>query len=111
MFEVGDYVLVARVRKPGRVPKLVQIWTGLWRVVPGGSEHVRVVEDTVTGETKEVHVVRMRPYADSSLVVGVEVREVFEITKHQGEFDIADVISVGKDPVRVGEYADRVGWS
>ena len=24
VFEVGDYVLVARVRKPGRVPKLVQ---------------------------------------------------------------------------------------
>ena len=23
VFEVGDYVLVARVRKPGRVPKLV----------------------------------------------------------------------------------------
>ena len=25
VFEVGNYVLVARVRKPGRVPKLVQI--------------------------------------------------------------------------------------
>ena len=35
MFEVGDYVLVARMRKPGRVPKLVQTWTGSWRVVPG----------------------------------------------------------------------------
>ena len=43
VFEVGDYVLVARVRKPGRVPKLVHTWTGPWRVVPGGSEHVRVV--------------------------------------------------------------------
>ena len=97
VFEVGDYVMVARVRKPGRVPTLVQTWTGPWRVVPGGSEHVRVVEDIVTGETKEVHVVRMRPYADSSLVVGAEVREVFEMTKHQGEFEIVDVISVGKD--------------
>ena len=37
MFEVDEYVLEARVRKPGRVPKLVQIWTGPWRVVPGGS--------------------------------------------------------------------------
>ena len=81
VFEVGDYVLVARVRKPGRAPKLVQTWTGPWRVVPGGSEHVRVVEDIVTGETKKMHVVRMRPYADSSLVVEAEVREVFEMTK------------------------------
>ena len=56
-FEVGDYVLVARVRKPGRVPKLVQTWTGPWLVVRGGSEHVRVIEDIVTGATKEVHVV------------------------------------------------------
>ena len=103
MFEVGYYALVARVRKPARVPKVVQTWTGPWCVVPGGSEHVRVVEDIVTEETKEVHVVRMRPYADSSLVAGAEVREVFEKTKHQGEFEISDVISVGKDPARVGE--------
>ena len=84
VFEVGDYVLVARVKKTGRVPKLVQTWTGPWRVGPGGSEHVRVVEEIVTGETNEVRVVRMRPYADSSLVVGAEVCEVFEMTKHQG---------------------------
>ena len=77
VFEVGDYVLVAQVRKRGRVPKLVQTWTGPWRVASRGSEHVRVVEDLVTGETKEVHVVRIRPYADSSLVVRAEVREVF----------------------------------
>ena len=72
VYEVGDYILVARVRKPGRVPKVVQTWTGPLHVVPGGSEHVCVVEDFVTGDTKEVHVVRMRPYADSSLVVGRE---------------------------------------
>ena len=110
VFEVDDYVFVARVRKPGRVPKLVQTWTGPWPVVPGGSEHLRVVEDIVTGETKGVHVVRMRPYADSSLVVGAEVREVFEMTKHQSEFEVADVISVGKDPVRVGEYRVQIAW-
>ena len=47
----------------------------------------------------------MRPYANSSLVVGAEVRKVFEMTKHQGKFEIADdVIGVGKDPPRVEEY-------
>ena len=78
--------------------------------MPEGSEHVRVVEDIVTGETKEVHVVRMRPDADLSLVVGAEVRKVFERTKHQGEFEIADVISVDKDPARVGEYRVQIAW-
>ena len=110
VFEVGDDVLVARVRKPGRAPKLVQTWTGPWRVLRGGSELVRVVVDIVTGGTKGVHVVLMRPYADSSLVVGAEVREVFEMTKHQGEFETADVISVGKDPARVGEYWVQIAW-
>ena len=108
VFEVGHYVLVARVRKPSRVPKLVQTWTGQWRVVPGGSEHFRVVESIVTGETKEVHVVRMRPYAVSSLAVGAEVREVFEMAKHHEEFEIADVISLVKDPARMGEYRVQV---
>ena len=78
--------------------------------MPGGSEHVHVVEDIVTGETKEVHVVRVRPYADSSLVVGAEVLEVLEMIKHQREFKIADVISVGKDPARVGEYRVQIAW-
>ncbi|CAN0217617.1 unnamed protein product [Ascophyllum nodosum] len=110
VFEVVDYVFVARVRKLGRVPKLLQTWTGPCRVVPGGSEHVCVVEDIVTGETKEVHMVRMRPYADSSLVVGAEVRQVFETTKHQGEFEIAGVINVGKDPARVGKYRVQTAW-
>ena len=68
VLEIRDYVLVARVSKPGRVPKLVQTWTESWRVVPGGSEYVCVVEDAITGETEEVHVVRMRPNAGSSLV-------------------------------------------
>ena len=110
VFEVGHYVLVARVRKPSRVPKLVQTWTGQWRVVPGGLEHVRAVEDIVTGKIKEVHMVRMRPYAVSSLAVGAEVREVFEMTKHHEEFGSADVMSVVKDPVRMGGYRVQIAW-
>ena len=32
------------------------------------------------------------------------------MTKHQGEFEIAGVISVGKDPARVGEYRVQIAW-
>ena len=32
-FEVGDYVLYARGRRPGVTPKLMATWTGPWRVV------------------------------------------------------------------------------
>ena len=83
------------------MPELVQTWTEPWRVVPGGSDHVRLLKDIVSGETEEVHVVRMRTNADSPLVVGAKVRKVFEMTKYEGEFEIADVINVSKDPARV----------
>ncbi|CAM9475825.1 unnamed protein product [Ascophyllum nodosum] len=102
-FEVGDYVLVARVRKVGSAPKLVTTWTGPWRVVSGGSPHVYNVQDIVTGETKEVHVVRMRAYADSSLAVGAEVQGLFEMTKHQGEYEIQDILNIGEDPLNAGD--------
>ena len=46
----------------------------------------------------------MRPYANSSLVMGAEVRKVFEMTKHQGKFEIADVVRVSKNPPQVEEY-------
>ena len=69
-FEVGDYVLVARVRKLGSAPKFVTASTGPRRVVSGGSPRVYNVQDIVTGETKEVHVVRMRAY--TGLVRGDE---------------------------------------
>ena len=32
------------------------------------------------------------------------------MTKHQGEFEIADVISVGKGPARVEEYRVQIAW-
>ena len=108
--EVEDYVLVARVRKLGSAPKLVTTWTGPWRVVLGGSPHVYNVQDIVTGETKEVHVVRMRAYADSSLAVGAEVQGLFEMTKHQGEYEMQDILDIGEDPLKAGDYKVKVAW-
>ena len=32
-FAVEDYVLVARIRQPGITPKLMNTWTGSWRVI------------------------------------------------------------------------------
>ena len=90
-FEVGDYVFLARARKLDNAPKLVTNWSGPWRVVSGGPSHVYNVQGIVTGETKEVHVVRMRAYADSSFAVSAEVQGLFQRTKHQGEYGIQGV--------------------
>ena len=109
-FEIGDYVLMARVRKPGSAPKLATTWTGPWHVVSGGSPHVYNVQDIVTGETKEVYVVRMLAYVDSSLAVGAEVQGLFEMTKHQGEYEIQDILNIGEDPLKARDYKVQVAW-
>ena len=108
-FEVGDSVLM-RVRKLGSAPKLVTTWTGLWRVVLSGSPHVYNVQDIVTGETKEVHVMRMRANVDSSLAVGPVVQGLLEMTKHQDEYEIQDILNIGEYPLKAGDYKGQVAW-
>ena len=63
-FTVGDYVLVARVSKQGKHCKLMSTWTGPSRVANGDKEHVYAVQHLVTVELRDVHVARMRFYAD-----------------------------------------------
>ena len=108
-FEVGNYVLM-RVRKLGSAPKLVTTWTGPWRVVLSGSPHVYNVQDIVTGETKEVHVMRMRTNVDSSLAVGPVVQGLLEMTKHQDEYEIQDILNIGEYPLKAGDYKEQVAW-
>ena len=86
-FAVGDYVLEARVRQSGITPKLMNTWTGR-RVVSKTGGHVYGVEDIITGRSREVHIARMRPYADASLNVTAELKEVFNNLKSQGELDM-----------------------
>lgn len=70
VIEASPYFLVSRVRESDVKSKLVKISTGLWR---GGSKRDRVLENIVTRETKEVHIVRMRPHVDLPLVVRAKV--------------------------------------
>ena len=47
-FEVGDYVLYARVRRPGVTPKLMATWTGPWRVVGAHHPHLFEIQNIVS---------------------------------------------------------------
>jgi len=53
----------------------------------------------------------MRAYGDSSLVITAGVKNVFEISKHQGAYEMDDVVDVGKDLDRPGEYRVRIAWT
>ena len=103
-------VAASTVRKQSSAPKLVTTWTGPWRVVSGGSPHVYNVQNIVTGVTKEVHVVQVRAYADSSLAVGAEVQELFEMKKNHGEYEIQDILNLGGDPLKARNYKVQVAW-
>jgi len=108
-FTVGDYVLVARVRQPGKNSKLESTWTGPWQVTNDDKEHVYTVRNIVTGETRDVHVTRMRFYADSALEVTQPLQEVFQSIEQQGEYHIRSIDDVRK--ARQGdEYVVLVQW-
>ena len=82
-FAVGGYVLVARVGQSGITPKLMNTWTGPWRVLSKTGGHVYGVEDIVVGRSREVHIARMRPYTDASPSVTAELKELFNNLKNQ----------------------------
>ena len=75
-FVVGDHVMVARARRPGSMPKLVSTWIGPWRIVTADKVHVYGVQSIITGEVKDVHVVRLRFYVDEDLETTAGLREL-----------------------------------
>ena len=99
-FEVGDYVLYARVRRPGVTPKLMATWTGPWRVVGAHHQHVFEIQNIVSGRVQTAHVARLRFYADSQLNVTADVKDVFQHAFNQGQFQMAGI-------ARMAEAEDR----
>ena len=77
IFAVGQYVLVARVRRSGSTPQLLLTWTGPWRVVVAQRPDVYGVQNVLSGEVRDLHVAGMRFYADSALAIASELKEVF----------------------------------
>ena len=95
-FEVGDYVLYARVRRPGITPKLMATWTGPWRVVGAHRAHVYEIQNIVTGKVQTAHVARLRFYADSQLNVTADVKDVFQHAFNQGQFEMAGIARIAE---------------
>ncbi|CAN0145198.1 unnamed protein product [Hapterophycus canaliculatus] len=83
-FEVGDYVLYARVRRPGVTPKLMATWTGPWRVICAHHPHVFEIQNVVSGRVNTSHVARLHFCADSQLNVTADVKNVFQHAFKQG---------------------------
>ncbi|CAM9844816.1 unnamed protein product, partial [Chrysoparadoxa australica] len=107
-FEIGDFVMVARVKRRGRQHKLVATWMGPYRVTGTKSEHVFVVQHLLTGAISEHHSGRLSWYADASLHVSQEIKDSIVQLESQGQYDIDKLIAV-KDSAETGLQV-HVAW-
>lgn len=96
-FAVGDFVLYARVRRQGVTPKLMSTWTGPWRVVATDHDHVYSVQNIVSGKVHQAHVARLRFYADATLNVTADLKDVFQHSFAQGECRMNALVHVAED--------------
>ena len=109
IFFVGNYVSVARVRHSGSAPELLVTWTGPWRVVVAQRLHVYGVQNIVSGEIRDVHVDRMRSYADVALRITAELTEFFQHALTEGEFEMAVIVDMANVEDRLG-FEVEVQW-
>ena len=53
-FAVGDYVMLATVRRPDSTLRLASTWTGPWQILTTDEVHVYGVQNIVTGKIKDM---------------------------------------------------------
>ena len=106
----GDFVLVAQARLNG-LSKLTALWRGPYRVTRALSDYVYEVEHLVTLEVSEVHITRLRFYADSSMDVPVPLLdEVMHENTLTFEYHIEDILSHTFDTAD-DAYKLQIKWS
>ena len=94
-FIEGDFVLIAKVKQaPGT--KILLRWQGPFRVVKATGTHTYRVQHMVSKDTKEVHIQRIRKYADKDLNVTEELR-AFAATQEQ-RVEVEKLIDVRRNP-------------
>ena len=84
-------------------------WTGPWRVANDDKEHVYAVQHLVTAELRDVHVARMRFYADDQLEITGELLKVFQQLENQGEYHIRSISAI-KWAASGDEFVVTVAW-
>ena len=84
---------------------------GLWRVANDDKDHVYAVQHLVTAEPRDVHVVRMRVYADDKLAITGELLKVFQLLENQGEYHIRSIDAPAIKWAASGdEFVVKVAW-
>ena len=67
------------------------------------------MQHLVAAELRDVHVVKMRFYADDQLEITGELLKVFQHLKNQGEYHIQSISAI-KRAARGDEFVVKVAW-
>lgn len=102
---VGDYVMVTKMPKCGKLPKLMGRGMRPCQLVLANVSRVRCIE---TVQRKNAHVARKSPHVDSSLGVPQERKYLFTALKDQGEFGMQAISTVS--PTDSEEWIVQVRW-
>ena len=95
--------------RQGKHRKQMNTWIGPWRVANDDKEHVYAVQHLVTGELRDVHVVRMRFYADDQVKITGEILKDFQLLENQGEHHIRNISAI-KWAASGDEFGVKVAW-
>ena len=108
-FTVGDCVLVARVSIQLEHRKLMNTWTRPSCVANDDKLHVYAVHHLVTAEPSDVHVARMRFYANDHLEITGELLKVFQLLENQDWYHMWSS-SATKRAATGDEFDVKVAW-
>ena len=100
--------MVVPLSRQGKHRKLMSTWTGPWHVTNDDKEHVYAVQHFVTAKLHDVHVAKMRFYADDKLEITGELTVIQQL-ENQSEYHIR-IISGIKRAVSDDELIVKVAW-
>jgi hypothetical protein len=88
-FQMGDFVLIADIKRKITFAKLLAHWVGPYQIVDSLSPYVFVVQSLVNQLTRNVHASRMIWYCDSQLDVTTEL--IDHIAQQGLRYDVENI--------------------
>ncbi len=91
-FEIGDYVIMCRVERPGNEKKHDLKWIGPVQIVGIKSKYVYEIMDLIKKRTSEVHATRLSFYSDGKLDV---TGRLIDLISKQGDiYEIEELLEI-----------------
>lgn len=104
ILSVGDYVVVARFH--GARTKMSANWVGPRRIVQTLSDYIYRVENLLTKTTEDIHISRIKHYADALVGTAAQMKEIAEFSDRVW-YSVNNIKNVRKEK---GQFEALVAW-